>query len=93
METNLCGGSHRVLKYPVEMPKGMIDPVGVSTGGLCLPAWAPTRWRLAAFEERSSGGIDPYVIYDRWGYLLYQWPDNHVPSPTEISKVCADLIS
>ena len=92
---NLFGTNHKVKEYGNERPRGLVDPVAVSTRGLVLPSWTPTGWRLDAYEEGNHGqaaGNDPFVIHGRWGDTLYQWPEGYVPSPTEINEVCSDLI-
>ncbi len=30
---------------------------------------------------------DPYVLYDRWGRILYQWPEDYEPSFVEVFEV------
>ncbi len=82
-----------ILSYGKEAPKGVLSPRAAHPPHkLELPTWAPTGWEICAIEEQSASATDPYVIYDRWGILLYQWPDEYVPSPVEVIGVCDELM-
>lgn len=34
---------------------------------------------------------DPYVLYDRFNSIAYQWPEDYIPHWTEVLDVCAKL--
>jgi hypothetical protein len=36
--------------------------------------------------------VDPYILRDRDGRLLYTWPDEYVPSLTEVFEVSRKFI-
>ena len=38
-----------------------------------------------------SYGADPYILYDRWGHILYQWPDDYEPSWYDVMDICKQL--
>lgn len=54
-----------------------------------LPAWAAHDGMELYYV--SSGIKDPVVIYDRWGKILYQWPEDYYPHWAEIYEVCETL--
>lgn len=37
-------------------------------------------------------GADPYIIRDRWGHVIYQWPDDYEPKYIEVMEVCKKLL-
>lgn len=77
--------------YLNETPRGMVDPIQVNEN-LELPAWAPSRWSIHSYMENSrSLSIDPVVIHNRWGHIVYQWPEGHIPSIGEISDALSKL--
>jgi hypothetical protein len=41
--------------------------------------------------RQSWGGIDSYVLYDRYGKILYQWPDDYIPHWLDVYEVCKSL--
>lgn len=63
------------------------------------PDLLPVEARLASFEliellpSRYSVAVDPFVLYDRWGHILYQWPDNYEPSWVEVMEVCQRFLN
>lgn len=59
-----------------------------------LPYWAPSWWRLVALVPPSrGGGLDPCVLYDRWGKILHIWEQEYPPSYVEVMQVCSQLTS
>ncbi len=56
-----------------------------------LPALArDAQCQLISVLPYASGG-DPYVLLDRWGVALYQWPERYEPHWTEVASVCRQL--
>ncbi len=43
---------------------------------------------LSQFEPRYDP--DPYVLYDRWGRIVKQWPDDYMPDREEIRQAVQD---
>lgn len=35
---------------------------------------------------------DPVFLYDRAGNILYEWPENYIPSIQEAREVCGQFI-
>jgi hypothetical protein len=56
-----------------------------------LPYWAPSWWRLVALVPNQGSGLDPYVLYDRWGNILHVWNQEYPPSYVEVMQVCSQL--
>jgi len=55
-----------------------------------LPTEAYVRgWRM--FNVSAAYAVDPVCIYDRFGTLLYEWPEGYDPTYAEIRDVCASL--
>ena len=44
--------------------------------------------RLISFYPPRRSGVDPYVLFDKLGHILYQWPDDYMPSWAEVADVC-----
>lgn len=40
-----------------------------------------------------SQGVDPYVLYDRWGHIVYQWDEGVEPSWLDVLEVCNRLLN
>lgn len=56
-----------------------------------LPAEAINKeWHLKWYELPSE---DPVFIETKRGQILYQWPENYIPSLTEVFEVCQQLLS
>jgi hypothetical protein len=53
-----------------------------------LPAWAPSIIQLYSVGAER----DPYCLYDRFGCLLYQWPENYIPTPVVVASKLRELI-
>lgn len=58
-----------------------------------LPYWAPSDWRLVRLVSLIQGSQDPYVLYNRWGDMLYVWDQEYPPSYVEVMQVCTQLLS
>lgn len=41
---------------------------------------------------RNSYGADPFILRDRWGRLLYKWPEDYEPSWQEVAEICRDFL-
>lgn len=50
---------------------------------LPVEGWA-TGMRVSQFIEDDK---DPVCLYDRWGHIIYQWPDEYVPSLLEVKAI------
>lgn len=69
------------------------EPWGLKEGGRLeiahqelLPTEALTRgFGLIAIHVMSEP--DPYVLYDRWGRILHQWPEDYEPPFVEVFEV------
>lgn len=70
--------SDAIKFYP--KPMGKYLPFEGEVAGMTLMAMIP--------EE----DLDPVCLYDRWGKILYQWPDNYFPSLTEIREIASQFI-
>ena len=59
-----------------------------------LPFGAYLRgWELIElYPSRYSYSADPFVLYDRWGHILYRWPDNYEPGWMEVKDICEQLV-
>lgn len=53
----------------------------------------PTFAKLACFElvAMTFHRVDPFVLYNRFGQLLYEWPEGYAPHWTEVYEVCEKL--
>ena len=49
--------------------------------------------RIRSFEDKGCPqGWHPFVcLYDRWGHILKQWPDNYIPSLDEIRQAVKEF--
>lgn len=47
-------------------------------------------YELVAFEPKILNA-DPVVLRNRWGQIVYQWPDDFVPAWVDVLKVCKEL--
>jgi len=57
--------------------------------------YLPTEALNAGFdlmEIRAQSGPGPVVLYDRWGDILYIWPENYMPRQFEIMEMCQSLL-
>lgn len=45
---------------------------------------------ISLVNQRQSS--DPYTLYDQWGKILYQWPDDYVPGWLEVAEVCQQFL-
>ncbi len=89
LDGKLVGFDGRAVSHARELPPGLHDFNEWNHDGL-LPTEAIHRgFNLSEFQPRRAA--DPYVLYDRWGHILYQWPDNYRPSLTEVFKVCQQI--
>lgn len=76
---------HHVV-HSRELPRGMTSCEEVRQNEL-LPHEAYLHgWELFACYPNYSA--DPYVLYDQYGHILYQWPDDYTPSWVEVKEVC-----
>lgn len=74
---------------PREVPTGL----GISGRLVSAPSniEMPTLAYLRGYELRlvqmQRGTGDPYVLYDRWGHIVYQWPEGYTPRWVDILEV------
>ena len=77
--------------------KGKLEDVPISAGSFYsrndLSDRLPrdlTGHELIAFEPVINSG-DPVVLRNRWGHIIYQWPDGFMPTWVDVLKVCREL--
>jgi len=71
------------------------EPPGAWAGAECnelLPAEALFRgyclMRLTPLRAFGAGpDPDPYVLYDRWGHIVHQWPEDYSPPFVEVLEM------
>ncbi len=42
-------------------------------------------WELGAYS-------DPVCLYDSWGAIIYQWPDNYKPTLQDVQNIIANCL-
>lgn len=72
-------------EQPRQIRPGMIEHDFSSL----LPTLAALRgFSLASFSPRSFDyGRDPFVLYDQWGHILHEWPEDYTPHWVEVMEV------
>jgi len=89
-ETGLSPGKHSAKetgdKMKREMPREMTNYREDDMSSL-LPYEALGKLELIALTPKRNYGADPYILYDHWGHILYQWPNDYEPSLTEVREV------
>lgn len=72
-----------------EIPSGLPYPGTIVSS----PAYLDTPhecymrgYELRLVEVRQVGG-DPYVLYDRWGKIIHQWPEGYTPTWMDVHDV------
>ncbi len=88
--------THRVISYGIQEPilPGRSKSVQASNRELndLLPIEGEAkRMKLISWELGRSKASDPVCLYDRWGAILHQWPDNYMPTLPDVQKVIAEL--
>jgi len=74
-----------------EVPSGFLDCIGERDHSNLLPTEATLKeYRITSFEVEGWGWRRrvTYVLYDRWEHIVYQWPDDYVPSWVDVFEVC-----
>jgi len=85
----LLGFDGRPVRHSREKPPGL-RRVSESYCDNLLPFDAWQRgWQL--LELTAEHDADPFVLYDQWGHILHQWPDDYTPSLAEVRDVCRRL--
>jgi hypothetical protein len=51
-----------------------------------VPAGWRGTFRLASFEHQAN--VDPYVLYNQFGQIVYQWPEGVEPTCADLDRVC-----
>jgi len=86
-ETTLgFGGAKIIHSKQAVMTTGNLQERSVS--GLSGEIAASRGFDLVSIE---AGRHDPYVLYNRWGQIVHQWPDEYVPDFVEVREVCNRL--
>jgi hypothetical protein len=99
MEQPLCFGDPRLanLSREPELP-WWIGEIGVNRMPLSsshLPSEAYFRgWQLVDVTGRGaySREIGPVILYDKYGFILHEWPPGYMPSLGELEDVCQELV-
>ena len=88
----LVGFDGRPVSHSREKPLGMKRYGEIRRSDL-LPheAWARD-WELIELYPMRSYSAEPFVLYDRWGHILYRWPDNYEPGWMEAKDICEKLV-
>lgn len=83
----LLGFDGRRMRHGWEEPWGLREGRRLESAHQeLLPTEALNRgFRLIAIHVVSEP--DPYVLYDRWGRILYQWPEDYEPPFVEVFEV------
>lgn len=77
------------LLDPREVPSGLgfLGRLVSNPGFLEMPALAYLRGYELRLVAMISGTGDPYVLYDRWGHIVHQWPEGYTPRWIDILEV------
>jgi len=73
-------------------------PLGLGVNGtvISIPVSIklPHEANLRGYELRlvslERGRGDPYVLYDRWGHIVCQWPEGYVPTWMDIREAVSN---
>ncbi|OGO00740.1 MAG: hypothetical protein A2Y59_00565 [Chloroflexi bacterium RBG_13_52_14] len=57
-----------------------------------LPLEAEFRGWKIWYINNGQFGRKVYVLYDRWGAILHEWPEGLCPSLGEVFEVCNELL-
>lgn len=88
----IFGFNNRPVGHGREHPRGTIGMEEADKTSLL-----PTEAILKDFElielrpQGYSFSADPYILYNHWGHILYQWPDNYEPGWMEVFEVCQGI--
>ncbi len=67
------------------IPLAAGDHPSVNNMSDLLPAGLPSGMELLSFG-------DPIVVLrNRWGHILYEWPQDYIPDFTDVQKICREL--
>jgi len=55
-----------------------------------LPLQIGTGYDLKEVDTGPSGD-DPVILTDRWGHILYEWPEGFTPKEVDVLRVCQGL--
>ena len=81
----------RPVSHSREKPWGMVGYEESRDFPLPFDAWVKGWHLVELIPARYSYSADPFVLYDRWGHILYRWPDNYEPSWVEVREICEKL--
>lgn len=84
------GGSS--VNHSREIPPSMLGRIYLETKldeHLPYDGWV-AGMSLRSFEPPLE--LDPVCLYDRWGRIVKQWPDNYIPSLTEIRETVEEIL-
>lgn len=74
-----------------ERPHGTEDFMDTSWSSLLPTHVLAKGYKLIELYPPRYTGFDPVILYDRWGHIVYQWPDNYMPTCQEVFDVCNEL--
>jgi hypothetical protein len=55
-----------------------------------LPKTVSSDYRLLSVQPRQSSR-DPYVLYNKFGQILHEWPEDYIPDWLDVLNVCKEL--
>ena len=80
------------IAHGKQMPRGYSRGMLERDKTSLLPSLLWGSLDLISYEpRRHQYGADPYVLYDRWGSILYEWPEDYEPNWLEVQEVCQRL--
>ncbi len=83
----LLGFGGATITHHRATPPGLENATAIKRNDL-LPVECGTRLELYELYAEE----DPFVLYDRWGNVLYVWPEDYTPSFTEVHEVCQQFL-
>ena len=60
----------------IETERNVLLPIDAFVSGFQLYELTP-----------KSDGVDPFILYNRWGDIVYRWPDDYAPSFSEVAEI------
>jgi len=88
----------RTVAFGDRIPQGPETPYGFHPGTIFneapLDDALPIEGYLAGMHLKQltpKFEKDPVVLYDRWGAILHQWPDEYMPTLVDIRSVIVGL--
>ena len=76
------------VRHRRELPGNAIRQLEIDLDGLVpIEGWS-VGMEMRSFE--SEDGAGPVCLYDRWGWIVKQWPDGYMPDREEIRQAVKD---